>query len=233
MKELTDAIREELTGLGADLVGFGGLSELPAEQRAGLPIGVCVALKYPKEVIRGIAELPTREYYEQYNRLNERLDAVVTGGAELLRSLGYQAVAQTRAYVGQYESDLNTRLPHKTVATRAGLGWIGKCALLITREYGSMVRLSTILTDAPLAAAEPIDESRCGACSACTEACPAGAVSGRLWQVGLERDAFFNAAACRKTARERAVQGFGVELTICGKCIEVCPYTRGYLNRAD
>ena len=87
--------------------------------------------------------------------------------------------------------------------------------------------------DAPLAAAEPIDESRCGACSACTEACPAGAVSGRFWQVGLERDAFFNAAACRKTARERAVQGFGVELTICGKCIEVCPYTRGYLNRVD
>ncbi|GHU89902.1 hypothetical protein FACS1894202_08860 [Clostridia bacterium] len=95
-----------------------------------------------------------------------------------------------------------------------------------------MVRLTSILTDAPLKAAQPINASRCGDCSACTEACPAGAVSGKLWSAGLAREEFFNAAACHETARERALRGLGVEITQCGKCIEVCPWTRSYLDGA-
>ncbi len=233
MDELTQSIRQELLGHGADLVGFGDLTALPAEAREGLPIGVCVAVKYPREVIRGIGEVPTKDYYDHYNSLNERLDDLVSFGAETLRARGYRAVAQTRAFVERFETNYDSRLPHKTVASRAGLGWIGKSALFVTREYGSMIRLSSILTDAPLAVAGPVDESRCGDCTACTEACPAGAISGRPWAVGMARDDFFDAAACRRVARERARRGFGVEITICGKCIEVCPWTRRYLNGAD
>jgi epoxyqueuosine reductase QueG len=121
-------------------------------------------------------------------------------------------------------------LPHKTVASRAGIGWIGKCALLVTARYGSMIRLSSILTNAPFDGSEPIDESKCGGCGACVFACPAGAVSGELWRAGVEREVFFDAVKCRKTAKERAALGFGGNATICGKCIEVCPYTRSYLN---
>ncbi|MDR0905560.1 MAG: 4Fe-4S binding protein, partial [Oscillospiraceae bacterium] len=124
------------------------------------------------------------------------------------------------------ENEDSTILPHKTVATRAGIGWIGKSALLVTEKYGSMIRLSTVLTDAQLETAAPVDESKCGGCTVCTDACPAGAISGTLWTVGLYRDEFFDPVKCRKTARERAKQGFGGEVTICGKCIEVCPYTR-------
>jgi epoxyqueuosine reductase QueG len=94
-----------------------------------------------------------------------------------------------------------------------------------------MIRISSILTDAPLEIDNPINESKCGDCKVCTNACPAGAISGELWSVGVFRDEFYNAAACRKTARERAQKGFGIEITQCGKCIEVCPYTRRYLNK--
>jgi epoxyqueuosine reductase QueG len=48
--------------------------------------------------------------------------------------------------------------------------------------------------------------------------------------VGLPREAIFDAAKCRDTARARAMQGFGEEITICGKCIEVCPYTKKYMD---
>ena len=69
---------------------------------------------------------------------------------------GYAAIAMTRSHVGNGEADDNTVLPHKTVATRAGIGWIGKSALLVTEQYGSMIRISSILTDAPLETAVPV-----------------------------------------------------------------------------
>lgn len=230
MTNLTDYIKGKLLSAGADLVGVGSLTELPSDVRCGLPVSICVAVKYPKEVIQGIADLPTKEYYEQYELLNEKLDELVSLGAETLKNLGYQAVPQTRAYVQQFSTDYKSLLPHKTVATRAGIGWIGKSALLVTEEYGSMVRLSSILTDAPLEAAEPINQSRCGECNICANACPAGAISGKRWAVDVYRDEFYNAMACRKTARKRSVRGFGVEVSLCGKCIEVCPYTRSYIR---
>ena len=223
-------LKNELLRLGADIVGFGSLDELPDDVHEGLPVGVSVAVAYPAAVIRGIAEFPTQEYREWYDKLNERLDMLVSRGAELLRAAGHEAIAQTREYVGSGESKDNTTLPHKTVATRAGIGWIGKSALLVTEKYGSAVRLSSILTDAPLDTAQPINKSRCGDCMVCTDACPGCAVSGKPWEAGLYRDEFFDPVKCRKTARQRAKQGFGGDITICGKCIEVCPYTQRYIR---
>ena len=226
MTDLNSKIKAELLSLGANIVGFGSLDELPGETREDMPVGVSIAVVYPKEVILGISELPTLEYKEWYDRLNERLDMIVTCGAETLRNMGYKAVAKTRKYVGFSEGEYSTMLPHKTVATRAGLGWIGKCALLVTDEFGSALRLSSILTDAPFYTATPINKSRCGNCMNCANACPAGAVSGKLWELGVYRDEFFDPIKCRKTARERAKLGFNGDITICGKCIEICPYTR-------
>lgn len=230
MNQLTREINGILRSSGADLSGVGDLTGLPAAVRYGLPTGICVAVKFPKEVIQGISELPTQEYCNWYHRLNERLDRIVTTGAEHLTRMGYHAVAQTRAQVGDWGANFKTLLPHKTVATRAGIGWIGKSALLVTKAYGSMIRLSSILTDAPLTAAEPVDHSECGSCMVCTKACPAGAISGRAWEVSLYRDAFFSPEKCCETARKRSAEGFGIEMSICGKCIEACPHTQKYLQ---
>jgi epoxyqueuosine reductase QueG len=92
MNHLEEGLTAELTVRGAAIVAFGDITALPPDVRGGLPVGVSVAVKYPKEVIRGIADLPTAEYYEWYNRLNERLDALVTYGAKLLRGKGYEAI---------------------------------------------------------------------------------------------------------------------------------------------
>ena len=230
MTDLTHQIKSELSRFGADIVGFGDLSGLPGDIRENLPVGISVAVVYPKGIISGIAILPTQEYREWYDKLNESLDAIVTRGADMLRDMGYRAIAQTREYVGNGESSDNTRLPHKTVATRAGVGWVGKSALLVTEKYGSAIRLSSILTDAPLSAATPVNESRCGDCLVCANACPAGAVSGKIWIAGVIREELFDPIKCRIKARERAKQGFGGEITICGKCIEACPHTQKYIK---
>lgn len=222
-EELKDCLRAN----GAALCGFGDLSKVTGGE---WKTGVSVAVALPENVVRCLPEGPTREYREAYDTLNARLDGIVTAGAELLRRRGFRAFAQTTGVVVEGE-DYRTALPHKTVATRAGLGWIGKCALLITPEYGSAVRLSSLVTDALLTPAEPIDESRCGNCTGCRDACPGKAVSGKLWKVGMEREEFWDAYACRRAARALAADKLREEITLCGRCIAACPYTKRYLQR--
>ncbi len=61
----------------------------------------------------------------------------------------------------------------------AGLGFYGKNGLLITEEFGPLVRLGGVLTNYPLGeqvAERVFQESRCGSCNICLESCPAGAL---------------------------------------------------------
>ena len=229
--EINTLLKSTLLRNGADIVGYGDISELPPNLRQGFSVGVVVALKFPKSIILGIRDLPTKEYHEYKNYLNEKLDVLVELGARTLREAGFSAIPQTLAYVNKLKTGDVTLLPHKTVATRAGIGWIGKCALLVTEKFGSMIRISSILTDAPLEIAQSVDKSRCDGCLACTDACPAGAISGKLWSAGVKLEDLIDTAACRKAMSERSLRGFGVDDTVCGKCIEICPYTKRYLRR--
>jgi len=229
MNNITITVLNTLINLGADLAGFGSLEELPSETRKGMPVGISVAVKYPPEVIKQIHAHPTIEYLEWYNTLNKKLDLIVTKGAELLQDLGYQAIPLSRQVMKYSQETFATSLPHKTVATRAGLGWIGKSALLVTKEFGSAVRFSSILTDAPLETREPINDSLCKDCTMCVRTCPGGAVLGENWQVGVPREMLFDAKKCFEKARELCETHLDKKATICGKCIEICPHTRNYI----
>jgi epoxyqueuosine reductase len=61
-------------------------------------------------------------------------------------------------------------------AQRAGIGWVGKNANLLTRELGSWLLLGEILTVAELAVDSGPHRSFCGSCTACIEACPTRAI---------------------------------------------------------
>ena len=60
-------------------------------------------------------------------------------------------------------------------AARAGLGWIGKSAQLISPQFGPFTFISIILIDMELEYDSPM-EARCGACTRCLSACPTGAL---------------------------------------------------------
>lgn len=225
-----EKLKQELFALfkekGAVLMGVADLSDLPASP---YPAGICIALPVPRHIAEDLKTAPTREYYEMYHSHNEKLNDMAEAGAALLRERGYHALANTTAIVKTDES-LSTALPHKTVATRAGLGWIGKSGLLVTEKYGGALRMSVLLTDAPLPADTPITESRCGDCRRCVEACPAHAISGKNWTSSTKREELVDVFACNKTIRARMAELYGFEFTICGKCFAICPYTQRYLN---
>jgi len=230
MGSMDHELRDILCSRGAALVAYGDLRALPEAPRQGLPVGVSIAAALDRQIVRDIRSGPTAAYFAEYQRVNSLLNELATAAGEFLRSRGYRAAGQ-QATVGSLMNmeTLSTPLPHKTVATRAGLGWIGRTALLITREYGSAVRLTSVLTDAPLPTGKAVDESRCGECALCVTACPAKASRGATWKAGMERAELYDAFACRKQARELSAR-VGVDQSICGICISVCPWTARYLD---
>ena len=230
MKNLSEEVKELLLDLGADLVGVGDLSMISAEDRKDMPIGISIVVAYHPEDLKGIEEGPTDDYYLAYNRINDKLDAIIIEGADYLKQLGYEAIAQTIAEVAKVETKYDSILPHKTVATRAGIGWIGKNAILVTKKYGSAIRISTILTNAPLTTDTPIDESDCKGCSKCMQECPAGAIKGKNWNVKTGREELLDPVKCRAKARELSWSRIEREISLCGKCILVCPFTQKYFR---
>ena len=227
-----DELKEYLKNSGASLVEFADLRNIDASSRKNMPYGIAFAIKIKPSIIAGISDGPTEDYYEEYKAINKTLDNINLLCVEYIKDQGYNAIGQNSTYVTSNDN-LSTPLPHKTVATRAGLGWIGKNALLITPEYGSAIRISSVLTNMPLITNEPINESKCGTCNKCVEACPASAIKGLLWNVNSKREELLNPFKCRKKARELLKQRIGIESAICGKCIEVCPYTKSYISNSN
>jgi len=219
-------VLEELKNLlfsaGADLVGFADLNELNINNE--MPFGVSVAVKLSPELIKSIHDGPNIFYFEEYHRINNLLNKIVTIGSEYLIKNGFKAFAQTTTSV-VYGSDYKASLPHKTVATRAGLGWIGKCGLLVTNEYGSGIRISSFITDAKFDCGIPIENSFCGTCMECVNNCPANAISGKLWNSKTDRSELIDVYKCRQTIQKISMEKINKEATLCGKCFEVCPYT--------
>ena len=224
--QLKQALFDLLWEKGARLMGVADLSGIVS---GGMRTGVSVAVPVPRDVVRDLKTAPTREYYDIYHTLNRQLDEIISSGAGFLRQQGCQAVANTTAVVKKDENWC-TPLPHKTVATRAGLGWIGKSCLLVTRTYGSAVRLSSLLTDAPLPVDEPVNHSQCGSCTQCVRSCPGQALTGALWTAGMAREELLRKEACKKAQLHRMREATGIDTDLCGLCFAVCPYTQRYLN---
>ncbi|KPL03582.1 MAG: hypothetical protein AMJ73_06165 [candidate division Zixibacteria bacterium SM1_73] len=224
-------IKEALLDEGASLVGFADLSETPADARHSMRFAVSIVVALNASIIENICAGPTQEYYSEYTKANALLSHLGQLTCSILRDHGHQAIPKAPTGVGIDPHTQSTVLPHKTVATRAGLGWIGKCALLVTDEYGSAIRLTTVLTDAELETAIPVDYSRCGDCVICVNSCPGKAPSGKNWNVNVYRNSFFDAFACASAAKEYALTKIGIDDTICGICISVCPWTMRYIER--
>ena len=215
---------------GASEVGFADITNFTPKKR--LNTGVVFYIAYPKEIIKNMQNAPTPEYLEELISLNARLDAIGMKCEEFLINEGYDAYAQTKKRLGTDFGENNSfELPHKTIATRAGLGWIGKSALFTTFKYGSALRLSSILTDTPLNVGKPILKSKCGKCMECKNACLGGAISGKEWNYKLKRNDFYDDKKCEKYALKVSKENLGKADTVCGKCIFACPHTQKYIKK--
>lgn len=205
---------------GATFVGFSDIRDV--ENNMGFSGAITIGIKLLDAVVEQIREAgaPTYQYFHHYRTVNFALDQLALFAALTLEKDGHRVLmipasqsSVTDPYAGAF--------PHKTAAVRANLGYIGKSALFIHRDYGNGVRLATVLIDAPLTPDTGPCTEHCGNCNKCVSACPAQALTGKEYVPGTPRESVFNAEKCSKhmkTAYQHIGRG-----AVCGICIAVCP----------
>jgi epoxyqueuosine reductase QueG len=218
---------------GVDVWGGADLQEFPTprdEAGQGFPYALSFAIPMSPKVMADIKNGPNQAYADEYARVNRLISDLSTEFAAAIRSRGFRS--QPLAVSSRTDTvSIKGEFPHKTAATRAGLGWIGRHCQLITRSFGSWVRLGTVFTDMALSCGPPVERSFCGRCTLCVEACPAGALRGRAWKPGLDREEMLDVRACDAWKKEHYFayhQGHN-----CGICSAVCPYGAKSLGKAS
>ncbi len=218
-------VDDVLSGVGIDL--WGAAATGPRLTLApDLPLAISLLARLDAHALTKLEAGDPSAYRAEYRRINGVLDAAVQELVAALRKRGSTAVGaaatiyeETPATGDWLEAGV---FAHKTAATRAGLGWIGKTGLFVSPEAGPKVRLATVFTDLDLTAGVPVTEGRCGSCHSCLDACPTGAGRDVMWQAGMARDLLFDAAACWRHMDTLGPQAHHT----CGLCMAACPFGR-------
>jgi epoxyqueuosine reductase QueG len=230
-EEYTKYIKSKIKELGASLVGvadtrhFNELPLDPPDLLSPFKRALSIAIRLPGAVFEQIIDRPTPIYGAVYKIANRTLDDIAFHTVGILQNDGFKGLLIPASQTVDRERWYGA-ISHKAVARMAGLGWLGKSLLLVNPVHGPRIRLSTVLTDAPLAADEPM-ENRCGDCMLCADACPVDAIKGVKTEDHYpSRDAALHFSRCVEKLVGEFSKLPNVGGAVCGICIKACPYGR-------
>ncbi len=199
-------------------VGFAKLDE-PVN---GMQYAVSFVVRLSDAVIDEISDEPTHTYFHHYRTVNAYLDRAILQAGMFLQNLGFRYIpvgaSQSINKEGwNYKGLISSRM----VACKAGLGTIGKNSMFIHRDFGPAVRLGTLLTNCPFEnTGKEIEKNLCGNCNLCVEACPAKALTGKVYEKGVQREEILDPAKCSEYMKKEFKHiGRGA---VCGICMKVC-----------
>lgn len=110
-------------------------------------------------------------------------------------------------------------------ATRAGLGWIGKNSMLISRKSGSYFFIAELITNLELEFDQPMGGDYCGDCSRCMDACPTGAITD-LRVVDANKCISYLTIENKGAIPESFKGKYKKWIFGCDICQQVCPWNR-------
>jgi epoxyqueuosine reductase QueG len=220
--DLTQEVKARVLKEDMDLVGIA-----PVDRFEGAPVGrrptdilptansVIVSAVH---VLDSVYDLPyTRyEYTNQFFILNSRLNSMATTVCQYLESQGYRNLPIPAAYP-RVNKEIFGILSHRHAAVQAGIGEFALNNMLTTPQFGSRVRLVSIVTEAELEPDEPFRDRLCldkrPECElACVRNCPVQAISD---------DGVIDKHKCLHY-QEQIMPWSAVELR-CGVCVASCP----------
>lgn len=125
----------------------------------------------------------------------------------------------------EYKGMVDTgALVDTAVAYRAGIGFIGKNGLVISKEYGSYMFLGELITNLDIEPDHPVDYG-CGDCNRCVDICPTSCLLG---------DGRMNARRCLSfQTQDKGMMDVEFRKKIktviygCDICQICCPYNKG------
>lgn len=177
----------------------------------GVRSALVVALDYGgREPSGPVARYARGDDY--HDLMRDRLRAV---HAAVARWLGRDV--HGRAYVD------TGPLLERDLARRAGLGWFGKNANLISPERGSFFFIGSLVLDLELPADAPFETDHCGTCTRCLDACPTQAIV-EAGVIDARRCISYLTIELRGEIPEELRNGIGELVYGCDVCQEVCPW---------
>ncbi|MEM8532484.1 MAG: 4Fe-4S dicluster domain-containing protein [Chloroflexota bacterium] len=171
---------------------------------------IAVAIPMDRETMRHV---PGDETLDHIMDVYVDVSRVAVDLSERIRAAGHDARACTNLGDG---ASVVLQVP---LAIEAGLGQLGKHGSLITKDFGSNVRLATVLTNLPLEIDQPEDigvDDFCATCQICVTNCPPHAIFDTKQMVRGEEKWYVNFDRCAPYFSEQSS---------CGICIEVCPWS--------
>lgn len=212
--------------LGADLVGVTRINPLWTYSHRGMPLpgmnegwGDPLTVKHEYAIVLGtemdfnlVQTAPhTPNVIETMHNYAEG-SSITTRLAQFIANLGYPSNVEN---VMHYQSLL---VP---LAVDAGLGELGRHGYLITKRFGSRLRLAAVTTDLPLIPDRPVDigvRDFCTICEKCADCCPSKSIPG-----GDPKE--YNGTLRWKLNAETCYAYWSKIGTDCSICMRVCPWS--------
>jgi epoxyqueuosine reductase len=188
----------------------------PRESLPGARSVVVVSLPYDDDVPFPAPDDPGRARIARYARGRDYHRVM---GAKLRRLA--EAIREGSRFAAWWTVDSGPLL-ERDFAEAAGIGWIGKNALVIDPEIGSWIFLGAVVTDRPYRPDAP-SLDQCGRCTRCLDACPTGALA-------TPRTVDAQKCISYRTIEDRALVAEDQGATLagwvlgCDICQEVCPW---------
>ncbi len=120
----------------------------------------------------------------------------------------------------------------KALGAKAGLGWIGKHTLLLSKDAGSWFFLGEIFTTLPLPVNTEPEVDACGSCSACMTVCPTGAIVAPR-QLDARRCISYLTIEHKGSIPVELRSAIGSRVFGCDDCQLYCPWNRYAQHSAE
>jgi epoxyqueuosine reductase len=109
-------------------------------------------------------------------------------------------------------------------AVQAGIGWIGRNSMLISKRNGSFFFLAEMITDLQLTFDLAFGGNYCGDCSRCVDACPTGAISD--FTIDASRCISYLTIELKDEMSPVQKGSYNKWIFGCDICQDVCPWNR-------
>jgi epoxyqueuosine reductase len=146
---------------------------------------------------------------------------------KVLRNRLQKLALRIQDEIGEYTHRIFTDsapVMEKPLATKAGLGWIGKNSLLVNRSAASWFFLGEIYTDLPLPQDSETSD-HCGSCDRCILACPTQAIVAP-YELDARRCISYLTIEFKGSIPEEIRPQIGNRIYGCDDCLLPCPWNR-------
>ncbi|MDR3292106.1 MAG: hypothetical protein LBT10_08175 [Methanobrevibacter sp.] len=199
-EKLSESLKEMILELGGSHVGIATTHTLKGGPEStdlnyvlkGAKSSITFAIPFNQEFIEPY--LAKKHFLLNENKIRTTTFA---GGISLevagfLNQLDYKAIPIAPNFIYRKDTpngirDRKPLISHKYLAVRSGVGFFGYSGSILTKEYGSSIVLSSVVTDAQLTPTNPISESEnyCDECMLCKLSCIPNYISDEKIKVNI------------------------------------------------